>query len=154
MLAGDPAGAAKAAAAAAAAGAPPPAAVAAKATAVALLAAADAGAAAAAAAEGGTPLPPGVRGSGATLTFEAVEAALKLPAGGAERALVAAAGAASGPGGSSGLDVRIDGAARTAHVGRRSPGAPSDRAGWAALAASLGAWRDAAASVRDALKSK
>ena len=86
---------------------------------------------------------------GGVLTFEAVEEALALPAGGAARALVAAGGATGGA-----AVVRVDGKAKTAHVARRAPLYPSDRQDYAALAAGLRRWAESGRAVVEKLKAQ
>lgn len=86
---------------------------------------------------------------GGVLTFEAVEKALALPAGGAARALVAAGGASVGA-----AVVRIDGKAKTAHVARRAPLYPSSPVDYATLAAGLKRWAESGRAVVEKLKAQ
>ena len=86
---------------------------------------------------------------GGVLTFEAVEAALALPAGGAARALVAAGGASGGA-----AVVRVDGKNKTAHVARRAPLYPSCPQDYAALAAGLKRWAESGRAVVEKLRAQ
>jgi len=86
---------------------------------------------------------------GGVLTFEAVERALALPAGGAARALVAAGGASGGA-----AVVRVDGKAKTAHVARRAPLYPSCREDYAALASGLKRWAESGRAVVEKFKAQ
>ena len=83
------------------------------------------------------------------MSFADVEEALALPAGGAARALVAAGGSSTS---SSAVVVRIDGAAKTAHVARRAPLYPSSKQDYGALAAGLSKWAESGRAVVEKIK--